>query len=128
VIGYEQVVEIKMQRLFRTLSEKDKRRYAVIEATKLGRGGIDYISKLFDIDPKTVRRGLQELDLADDPASERVRKKGGSRKPAIEQQPQLLVNFRALLAEFTAGDPMREGVLWTNLSRCEISRRLRRLS
>jgi hypothetical protein len=29
-----------------------------------------------------------------------------------------------LLAEFTAGDPMREGVLWTNLSRCEISRQL----
>jgi Rhodopirellula transposase DDE domain len=28
------------------------------------------------------------------------------------------------LAEFTAGDPMREGVLWTNLSRREISRRL----
>ena len=51
-------------------------------------------------------------------------KKGGGRKPAIEQQPQLLVNFLALLAEFTAGDPMREGVLWTNLSRCEISRLL----
>ena len=33
-------------------------------------------------------------------------------------------NFRALLAEFTAGDPMRQGVLWTNLSRREISRRL----
>lgn len=31
-------------------------------------------------------------------------------------------NFRALLAEFTAGDPMRQGVLWTNLSRHEISR------
>nr|WP_232230057.1 ISAzo13 family transposase [Polaromonas glacialis] len=33
-------------------------------------------------------------------------------------------NFLALLAEFTAGDPMRQGVLWTNLSRREISRRL----
>lgn len=52
-------------------------------------------------------------------------KKGGGRKTAAEQQPQLLVNFLAILAEFTAGDPMREGVLWTNLSRCEISRRLR---
>jgi hypothetical protein len=63
--------------------------------------------------------------LADDLASDRVRKKGGGRKTAIEYQPQLLVNFLELLAEFTAGDPMREGVLWTNLSRCEISRRLR---
>ena len=73
--GYDSVIETKMQRLFATLSEKNKRRYAGIEATKLGRGGIDYISALFDIDPKTIRRGLQELDLTDDPASDRVRKK-----------------------------------------------------
>jgi hypothetical protein len=33
-------------------------------------------------------------------------------------------NFLELLAEFTAGDPMRAGVLWTNLSKREISRRL----
>jgi hypothetical protein len=38
-----------------------------------------------------------------------------------------LNNFLAILAEFTAGDPMREDVLWTNLSRCEISRRLREM-
>lgn len=75
MINYEQTIEIKMQRLFSTLSEKDKRRYAGIEATKLGHGGIDYISKLFEIDPKTIRRGLQELDLADDLPSDRVRKK-----------------------------------------------------
>ena len=52
-------------------------------------------------------------------------KKGGGRKAAIEQSSRLELNFLELLAEFTAGDPMREGVLWTNLSRCEISRRLR---
>lgn len=51
----------------------------------------------------------------------------GGRKSAIEQQPELLVNFLALLTEFTAGDPMREGVLWTNLSRCKIRRRLREM-
>jgi hypothetical protein len=73
--GYDSVIEAKMQRLFEMLSEKDKRRYAGIEATKLGHGGIDYISTLFDIDPKTIRRDLQELDLTDDPASDRVRKK-----------------------------------------------------
>jgi hypothetical protein len=75
MIGYDPAIEIKMQRLFASLSEKDKRRYAGIEATKLGHGGIDYISTLFDIDPKTIRRGLQELDLTDDPAADRVRKK-----------------------------------------------------
>ena len=73
--GYGQVIEIKMQRLFATLSEKDRRRYAGIEAAKLGHGGIEYVSELFQMDPKTVRRGLTELEQTDDPALDRVRKK-----------------------------------------------------
>ena len=51
-----------MQRLFVRLSEKDCRCYAVIEAAKLGYGGIEYVSKLFEIDSKTVRRGIAELE------------------------------------------------------------------
>ena len=39
-------------------------------------------------------------------------------------QPALEAHLRQLLQEFTAGDPMREGVLWTNLSLRELSRRL----
>ena len=50
-------------------------------------------------------------------------KKGG-RPPCVVAQPTLEANLRALLQEFTAGDPMREGVLWTNLSLRELSRRL----
>ena len=64
-----------MQRLFATLSEKDRRRYAGIEAAKLGHGGVEYVSELFQMDPKTVRRGLIELELEDDPVTSRVRKK-----------------------------------------------------
>ena len=73
--GYETSIEIKMQRLFATLSEKDRRRYAGIEAAKLGHGGINYVSGLFDMDPKTVRRGLTELELTEDPVPSRIRKK-----------------------------------------------------
>ena len=73
--SYGKAVELKMQRLFGTLSEKDRRRYAGIEAAKLGHGGIEYISRLFEMDPKTVRRGLMELEQTDDPAPSRVRKK-----------------------------------------------------
>jgi hypothetical protein len=36
-------------------------------------------------------------------------------------------NFLAVLREHTAGDPMREGVKWTNLSRRQISRKLSEL-
>jgi hypothetical protein len=124
VANYDKSIELKMQRLFATLSEKDRRRYAGIGAAKRGHGGIDYVSGLFEIDPKTVRRGLMELDLREDPASSRIRKRGAGRKCASEQKAKLEENFLTILAEFTAGDPMREGVLWTNLSRREISRRL----
>jgi len=73
--GYGEDIEVKMKRLFATLSEKDRRRYAAIEAAKLGSGGISAISSLFGLDAKTVRRGLTELELADDPVQSRVRKK-----------------------------------------------------
>lgn len=78
MIGYTEEVELKMQRLFERLSEKDRRCYAAIEATKLGHGGIEYISKLFKVDPKTVRRGMTELEQTDDPAPNRIRKKGAA--------------------------------------------------
>lgn len=73
--GYAKDIELKMQRLFASLSEKYRRRYAAIESAKLTHGGLDYICQLFGIDPKTVRRGLTELELIEDPAQCRVRKK-----------------------------------------------------
>jgi len=39
-------------------------------------------------------------------------------------QPALDANLRQRLQECTAGDPMRAGVLWSNLSLRELSRRL----
>ncbi|MEI7677462.1 MAG: hypothetical protein WCJ03_11830 [Bacteroidales bacterium] len=80
MMGYEKNIELKMQRLFETLSEKDKRRYAAIEVEKLAHGGTDYISKLFGIDPKTIRRGMEELEKTEDVAKGRIRKKGAGRK------------------------------------------------
>jgi hypothetical protein len=74
-------LEQKMQRLFGMLSEKDRRRYAAIEAEKLGHGGLEYISKLFGIDPKTLRRGLAELGLEQGTAAESIRKKGADANP-----------------------------------------------
>ena len=73
--SYTPDIELMMRRLYATLSEKDRRRYAAIEAAKLGSGGISAISSLFGVDAKTVRRGLTELALPVDPVQSRVRKK-----------------------------------------------------
>ena len=69
-------VETKMKRLFRWLSEKDRRRYAAVEAAKLGHGGVEYIARLLACDPKTIRQGLMDLEQPEDLATGRVRKKG----------------------------------------------------
>jgi hypothetical protein len=77
-------------------------------------------------DPKTIRQGLHELEEAEEAAAGRIRKKGGGWPRAVAQ-PALEAHLRHLLPACTAGDPMREGVLWTNLSLRELSRRLRML-
>jgi hypothetical protein len=73
---YSAEVERMMKRLFDSLNESDRRRYAAIEAAKLGHGGIDYIARVLDCDPKTIRRGLEELGGGDDLNTGRSRKKG----------------------------------------------------
>lgn len=74
--GFAPEVERVMTRLFDSLNEKDRRRYAAVEATKLGHGGVEYVARLFGCDPKTVRRGQAELDGTDDLDTGRIRKKG----------------------------------------------------
>lgn len=69
-------VERKMKRFFDWLSEKDRLRYAAVEAAKLGHGSVEYIARILRCDPKTIRQGLADLNEADAPAAERVRKKG----------------------------------------------------
>lgn len=76
--GYAVPVERHMVRLYESLSEKDRRRYAAVEAEKLGHGGIKYISVLFRCDPHTIHHGADDLErLPTDEAEGRVRKKGG---------------------------------------------------
>ena len=75
---YSTETERQMKWLFSSLAEKDRRRYAAVEAAKLGRGGQGYMAELFGIDPKTIRQGRRDLEQADDSADGRVRKKGGT--------------------------------------------------
>ncbi|OYW17482.1 MAG: hypothetical protein B7Z55_12450 [Planctomycetales bacterium 12-60-4] len=64
-----------------SLSEKDRRRFAAVEASQRGHGGIRYIAKVIGCSEKTIERGLAELDqLADDPVAGRVRRPGAGRK------------------------------------------------
>ncbi len=73
-------VEMDMITFFHSLREKDRRRYAAVEASKLGPAGVDYIARLLGIDPKTLRQGQADLKDLPDVPPERCRKKGVAEK------------------------------------------------
>jgi len=74
-------IENQMRSFFDSLSEKDRRRYAAIEATKLGYGGTEYIARVLECDPNTIRHGMEDVkQLPDDEATGRVRKKGRAKE------------------------------------------------
>jgi hypothetical protein len=78
---YSAAVERHMVRLYDSLSEKDRRRYAAVEAEKLGHGGLEYVAGLFACDPDTIRHGAVDVEqLPADAARDRVRKKGGPKE------------------------------------------------
>ena len=76
---YPPQVEEAMRTFFRSLSERERRLYAAVEAAKLGRGGLAYLAGVLGCDEKTIRRGRRELaqpPTADSPPPGRSRKKG----------------------------------------------------
>lgn len=73
---YSPEVEQSMKTLYHSLREKDQRRYAAVEATKLGHGGVAYISALLGCDPKTIRQGKADLANLPEVPPQRSRKKG----------------------------------------------------
>jgi hypothetical protein len=75
---YPKDVELAMVTFFRSLREKDRRRYAAVEAFKLGTGGVPYLAKLLGMDPKTIRQGQADLNNLPDVPPENVRKKGAA--------------------------------------------------
>src|SRR5437879_9935030 len=103
-------VEPVVQTMYRSLREKDRRRYAAVEAAKLGHGGIEYISSVLGLDPKTIRQGQRDLEDLPDRPTARVRMTGGGRKRRLEQDPKIEEDFQKVLVNHTAGSPTQESL------------------
>ncbi len=124
--SYDPTTEHTMRKFYGTLSEKDQRRYAAIEALKLGHGGMVYIAAVLGCHRTTIAHGLTELDaLPQTPAYDpRLRHTGGGRKPYDTTHPEIDARFLCVVHDETAGDPMDAQVRWTHLSPKEIAARL----
>lgn len=123
---YPESIEMFMRKFYETLSEKDRRRYAAVEAQKLGHGGITYVAQVLNCAQSTISRGIEELrELPEGSGYDaRIRRPGGGRKRYDENHPAIDEAFLDVLKDHTAGDPMQENVLWTNLTQQEIAERL----
>ena len=85
---YTPEIESRMRAYYESLSEKDRRRFAVLEAQRLGYGGITYIARVLGCSSRTIERGWNELDsLPDDPVAGRTRAVGGGRKKELKHSP-----------------------------------------
>jgi transposase len=124
--SYRPEIEQAMKKYYATLAEKDRRRYAAVEAMKLGTEGVKYIAQLLGCSEKTVRLGMAELEnLPEEPPDEPgQRQPGGGRKGYEAHHPDNDEQFLKVLNDHTAGDPMNEQVKWTNLTPQEIAEHL----
>lgn len=123
---YFQETEHCMKWFYESLSEKDRRRYAGIEALRYGHGGRNYIARVLGCSRRTVSKGAKEVSGQCRAETEkRIRIPGGGRKAYHESWPDIDEKFLQVLHDHTAGDPMDATVRWTDLSVQEIAWSLR---
>lgn len=132
--GYGAAHEETMRMFSRTLDEDHRRRYAAIEALKIGFGGIAYVARVLGMSRRTLYTGIRELEQLreDDPDhpqrpsgdAKRVRRPGGGRPPITERKPQLESTLHEVLETHSAGSPTDERVRWTDLKPLQLAHRL----
>ena len=114
-----------MKRFYESLSAKDQRRYAGIEALKYGHGGRSSIARVLGCSRRTVSKGAKEVSQW--PKAEvdrRMRIPGGGRTSSQESWVDIDEKFLHVLHDHTAGDPMDATVRWTDLTVGEIGKAL----
>jgi hypothetical protein len=120
-------IEQLLRQDYQSLSEKDRRRFAALEAITRGHGGTRDIATVLACDPQTVRDGLRERKpRPEDPAGSRVRKPGGGRQKTAGTPADWLQQVHHTINDRTAGAPLRQAVVWTDLTPQEISHSLQK--
>lgn len=114
-----------MRCLYDSLDEASKRRYASVEAEKLGHGGKKYITGLFQCSGNTLNKGGKEIASGLKGAEPgRIRRTGGGNKLKAND-PFTQQVFMEVVGEHTAGDPCQEDIRWTYLHQDEIAEKMK---
>ena len=121
-------IRLRYEALDPLLDERARRRFAAAEALAAGRGGVTAVARVTGVARSTIDRGLAELrgDAAPAAAPDRVRRKGGGRRPLVVTDPHLLADLKERVEPSTRGDPMAP-LLWTAKSLRKLAGGLREL-
>ncbi len=120
----EQAIATRFQRLRPFMNEKIRRLWAATEAAELGHGGIAALSRVTGLNRESIRSGIHELQVSDQPQDlTRLRKPGAGRKNLSEKVPGLTKALTKLMEPYTSGDPMRP-LRWTCKSTQKIAAEL----
>ncbi len=103
-----------------TLDERARRLWAAAEVRSAGRGGFNAVIRATGMSPRTLAKGVQELESGEALPPGRIRRPGGGRKSAKVLDPGLARALEKLVEPVTRGDP-ESPLRWTSKS-------LRRLS
>ena len=115
--AWEAAIAKNVRDFYDTLSEKEPRRFAAVQARQLGYGSVQSSAKLLGCSRRTIERGLAELDkLPNDPAAGQVRRPGAGRKKKLLPDSPVEQHLKAVLETRTAGDPDDATIVFTNLS------------
>ena len=119
----------KYQVLSETLNERSRRLWAATEARSLGRGGPAAVIAATGMSSATVYKGLGELEAARTGRAtlppDRLRRPGGGRKRAVDQQPGLAKALEGLVEPTARGDP-ESALRWTCKSTYQLAAELSR--
>lgn len=108
------------------LNERSRRRWAAAEARSAGQGGIAAVVRATRISESTVRRGLEELERAEELEAGRVRRRGAGRPSVLERDPDLEKDLDRLIDPVTRGDP-ESALRWTSKSGAKLAAVLREM-
>lgn len=119
-----EALRTRYRRIAGFLDERGRRLYAANEALALGRGGVTAVSVASGIARSTINRGIAELKAGDNELGERIRRRGGGRKRAVERQPGLLARLQGLIEGAIRGDP-QSPLRWVSRSQRHLATALR---
>jgi Rhodopirellula transposase DDE domain len=88
----------------KVLDERGRRLFASNEARALGRGGVTAVAMATGLARSTINRGIKDLQSGN-AIGDRIRRPGGGRKSAVENQPTLPATLEALIEGAIRGDP-----------------------